>query len=145
MSSGAGMRSVQLLAAAGVLGVALIGGVLWLGSGSGESDAPSSGDALLRHVDEIRAAELTLIDVFGEPTACLDREQALALLGPAPREWESAPCWVSIGWQPEGPVRGAYWVEVTGEEFTVHGVAPDGQGGLVEVVATAAQPAAPVP
>ncbi len=41
------------------------------------------------------------------------------------REWTSVPwrgCFDGLGWEPDGRVRGAYWVEVDGEAFTVHGI-----------------------
>ena len=50
---------------------------------------------------------------------------------------------VKIGWKPDSLVRGAYWVESNEENFTVHGVVPDGQGGFEHVTGTATQSATP--
>jgi hypothetical protein len=42
-----------------------------------------------------------------------------------------------LGWSPYEELRGAYWVEVSGQDFIVHGVADlDGDGVRAEYTAT---------
>ena len=103
------------------------------------SSGPPALDAqaeLLRYVGQIRQAQLDLLAV-DDFVPCGDRASATAALSPTPRAWTSEPCWARIGWAPDGPVRGGYWVEVAadGQDFTVYGVA-SGSKGPIEVRAT---------
>jgi hypothetical protein len=59
-------------------------------------------------------------------------------VGKAQRAWTSDAGWSALPWSPGGPVRGAYWVEVSGDDFIVHGVCDvDGDGERAEYTATA--------
>ncbi len=59
----------------------------------------------------------------------------------AQKDWYSAGSggFQTIGWHPDGQVRGVYWVVVTdgGRDFEVHGICDlDGDGSVAEYVAT---------
>lgn len=99
---------------------------------------------LMVNVEQIRQAELTLGSLFNTYTACSSREKAAesALLGH--RKWKPEPCWVHVGWEPDDKVAGAYWVEVTSEGFTVHGIADIGGGQFTEVIASKESQAASI-
>lgn len=65
------------------------------------------------HVDAIAAAERAWFAANGSYLACGTEEQAVALVGKEPRAWAEDPaaeCFAKLGWQPDGPVRGGYWV-----------------------------------
>ena len=52
------------------------------------------------------------------------------------RPFRTDEAWTTLGWSPEGDIRGAYWVVVTPAGFEVHGVCDvDGDGVLAEYVA----------
>jgi len=89
------------------------------------------------NVDSIKAAELAYDAMFdgflpaGQPPAPGE-------LGKAQRPWTSDAAWAALPWSPDGPVRGAYWVEVSGDDFVVHGVCDvDADGQTAEYTATA--------
>lgn len=59
---------------------------------------------------------------------------------PAPRAFRDAPgasCFQrTLGWEPDGPVRGAYWVELVDGGFVAHGIVDlDGDGVLAHYTA----------
>jgi hypothetical protein len=94
------------------------------------------------YVEGIRTAELAYDAACDEFVAAGDPVQAALVAGKAQRTWEGGPEWAKVGWSPDGPVRGAYWVEVTGETFTVHGICDvDGDGEFAEYTADADSPA----
>lgn len=107
----------------------------------GEAPPPAD-EELLHNVEQIRQAQLELL-VVDDFVPCGTEAQARDRASQTATTWTSEPCWARIGWGPEGPVRGGYWVEVSpdGQDFTVHGVAPTGQGTL-HVTATRGDPAA---
>lgn len=47
-------------------------------------------------------------------------------------DWPSGSRFDTLGWSPDGPVRGTYWVEVRpdGEDFVVHGMIDDDGDGI---------------
>jgi len=110
---------------------------------SGSTPALQPEPELLRYVAQIRQAQLDLLAV-DDFVPCGDRASATAAISLSPRPFTSAPCWTRIGWAPDGPVRGGYWVEVApdGQDFTVYGVA-SGPAGPIEVRATRETAAAP--
>jgi hypothetical protein len=93
---------------------------------------------LLTYVEQIRTAQVELLAV-DDFVACGSEPEARAVVSSSPRAWEGAPCWTRIGWAPDGPIRGGYWVEVSADsqDFTAHGIAP----GDLRAVATRAEPA----
>ena len=53
--------------------------------------------------------------------------------------WSAHPAWDAVGWAPDGPVHGSYWVERSedGTDFTVFGVQDiDGDGAKAWYTAT---------
>ncbi len=61
------------------------------------------------------------------------------MLGKTPHDWSYDTPFVDLGWEPNGPVRGTYWVELSadGMGFTVHGVCDvDGDGDPAHYTAT---------
>lgn len=98
-------------------------------------------EELLRYVEQIRTAQTELL-VLDDFVACGSEASARATMTTSPRTWEGEACWARIGWAPDGPVRGGYWVEVSadGEDFTAWGVAP-GPAGEVRARATRADAA----
>lgn len=122
-----------------------IGAAVWLTQGDAPTSAPSGAqDELLVNVDQIRAAELTLKGVFGSYAPCGTRDEALAAATASPRDWQGASCWVAVGWEPDGRVRGGYWVELTETGFKAGGVVRAGEY-VVEATATDTSPAALAP
>jgi hypothetical protein len=94
---------------------------------------------LLTNVDAIRTAQLAHDAIHDSFVRCSSREQALVELSPSLRDWRGGPGWAELGWAPDGPLRGAYWTELSPDErsFEVHGVMDaDGDGKLAEAVAT---------
>ena len=115
-------------------------GVCACGSTTAVDDAAIEKE-LLNHVEQIRAAEIDL-QVVGDFRACSDEAAARAAASSTAREWTTEKCWVKIGWEPDGPVHGGYWVELVDEGFTVHGIGPDmAAGERVHVIATQGTPA----
>ena len=103
--------------------------------------APPADEELVLYVEQIREAQQALL-VVDDFIACGSEDQARAQMSALPRKWQGSTCWTRIGWEPDGPVRGGYWVEVSddGEDFTVHGLAT-GPTGELHVVATRHHPA----
>lgn len=102
------------------------------------------------NVDGIATAELAHAAAFETYVACGSREQAVALVGKEPRDWSTDPaadCFAQLGWRPDGPVRGGYWVEAGVDEagepaFVVHGISDvDGNQEIAEYQASASRPA----
>jgi hypothetical protein len=103
------------------------------------------------NVDGIRTEMMTYHALNDGYLACgsrTDAEGAVLYRGKEPQPWTGGSCWTELGWHPDGPVRGAYWVEVRPAEdgadasFEVHGVADlDQDGVLAEYVATRDTPA----
>lgn len=93
---------------------------------------------LLTNVEQIRTAQVELLAV-DDFVACGSEAEARASVSSSPRAWDGPACWARIGWAPDGPIRGGYWVEVSadGQDFTAHGLAP----GDLRAVATRAEPA----
>jgi hypothetical protein len=91
-----------------------------------------------RDVESILQAELAYDAAFGRFVPAGSRAEALAsLTGKQPHAWAGDAAWKTLGWHPDGPVRSAYWVEVDGHDFTVHGVCDlDGDGVPAEYVGT---------
>lgn len=110
------------------------------GALTGPSAAPPD-EELLSNVEQLREAQQALL-VVDDFVPCGSEAQARSQMSAQPRMWEGDACWTRIGWEPDGPVRGGYWVEVNsdGEDFTVHGLAT-GPAGELHVTATRHQPA----
>jgi type IV pilus assembly protein PilA len=91
------------------------------------------------NVSGIRIAELAYQAAFDKLVPAGSREEALAsLTGKQQHAWAGGPAWDTLDWRPSGPIRGAYWVEVDGDTFTVHGICDvDADGTVAEYVATA--------
>lgn len=90
------------------------------------------------NVDAVRVAQITYQDVFGDFVACSSASEARAEVTMQRHPFVDKPCWRTLSWLPDD-VRGAYWVEVQGEDFTVHGVIDvDGDGTFAEATATKA-------
>ena len=106
--------------------------------------APPADEELLRNVEQLREAQLEIL-VVDDFVPCGTEDQARAQMSAQPRAWEGGDCWTRIAWEPDGPVRGGYWVEVSddGQDFTVHGLAA-GPSGDLHVTATRQQAAAPL-
>jgi type II secretory pathway pseudopilin PulG len=97
------------------------------------------------NVEGLKAAELAYDAAYDRYVPCGSREEAEGAVGKELRdapEFRVSGCWQQLGWRPDGPIRGAYWVEVTDsgdgtETFTVHGIADvDGDGEFVHYTAT---------
>lgn len=89
------------------------------------------------YVAGIKTAELAYDASFDEFVAVGNEAEARREIGRAQREWTSDGAWDKLGWSPDGKVRGAYWVDVRGIEFTVHGICDvDGDGEYAEYIAT---------
>lgn len=99
------------------------------------------------NVEGIRIAELSYYAAFDKYIPCgVEKGEARLQVGPAFRDPRGDPAFdclnTSLGWTPSGPVRGAYWVTVEGDEFEVHGIADiDGDGAVSHYVATRDEPA----
>lgn len=94
------------------------------------------------NVDGIKTALLAYdaaFDGFVPAGTRAEAEAALRSGGKEPRAWTGGPGWEALGWRPEGPIRGAYWVEVAadGQDFIVYGLCDvDGDGDFAEYTAT---------
>ena len=89
------------------------------------------------NVAGIKTAELAYDAAFDGFIPAGNEFEARREIGKAQREWNSDAGWEKLGWSPDGKVRGAYWVEVHGNDFTVHGICDvDGDGEVAEYAAT---------
>ena len=131
------------LAAAGlvVAAVAFVLGVAW----------PNYRDMALQakaaevpaNVEAIRAAEQAHIAAHGRPLAAGPAPVAVDALRPNPQPWPPGTAFDTLGWAPEGPVRGTYAVRLTedGSGFVVHGwIDGDGDGVPAHFTATGDRP-----
>ncbi len=88
------------------------------------------------YVDGIRSAEIAYQGTNGAYLACGAEGGATALLGKQPHDWKSDPandCFSKLGWQPDGPLRGTYWVQVSDTDFVVYGACDvDGDGNTAK-------------
>ncbi len=83
------------------------------------------------NVDAIRTAVLAYHAEHGVYPTVPAAPRPLSEMDGEAVEWTGGPEWESIGWAPDGEVRGVYWVEVSedGASFTVYGAADlDGDG-----------------
>ena len=122
------MRWVLLLSTTACFGTSVLSDV----------DVKASKAGLITTAEQIRQAELEL-QVIDDFLPCADEASAKASATATPRTWDGPDCWVRIGWAPDGPVRGGYWVEVNADktDFTVHAVLDaDGDGEWMHVQAT---------
>lgn len=89
-------------------------------------------------VDGIKIAELSYDAAYDGFLSAGSESEARRLVGKTPHDWPGGHDWDKLGWRPDGPVRGAYWVSTSGSgDFEVHGVCDvDGDGVLAEYVAT---------
>jgi len=99
------------------------------------------------NVDGIKAAQMGYYAAFGTYVPCGSAEEAEAALlsvsGKAQRPWIGGDCWDTLGWQPDGMVRGFYWVEVAedGSDFAVWAIGDiDGDGDPAVYSATSIEP-----
>ena len=92
------------------------------------------------YVDGLKTAELAYDAAFDTYVPVGSRaaaEEQIRWNGKEPRAWDGGGEWETLGWSPDGMSRGAYWVEVEGHSFTVHGLCDvDGDGDFAEYVAT---------
>ncbi len=89
------------------------------------------------NVDGLKTAELAYEAGFDHFVSAGSRSDAERSLTEDPRPWAGDDGFQTLGWQPDGNVRGAYWVEVRGRSFEVHGIIDaDGDGTYAEYVAT---------
>lgn len=105
-------------------------GVLPVDGGSAEPE-------LIRHVEELRQAEVALqaVDDF---LPCSDEAGAKQAASTVARTWDGDGCFARIGWEPKEQVRGGYFVVVSadGTDFTAVGLADtDGDGTFMRVEA----------
>ena len=92
---------------------------------------------LLSDVDTIRIAELSIHDFDEAYVPCGSADEARAAVAAGNVAWKGAECWTKLGFAPIDTPRGAFWVEVAGDDFTVHGLADlDGDGTPLAIVAT---------
>ncbi len=93
------------------------------------------------YVDGIKTAELAYDAAFdgfvpASSRAAAEREISGGA-GKEPRPWVDEAGFLAMGWRPDGAVRGAYWVEVQGSDYTVHGICDvDGDDQYAEYTAT---------
>lgn len=92
------------------------------------------------NVDAIRAAELAWHATTGQYLALPLAPRAVSALGKQAVPWTPTPDWTALAWQPDGPVRGAYWVVLTPTGFEVHATCDvDGDGVRAEYMASESQ------
>ena len=94
-------------------------------------------DELILNVNQIRDFEQALKELFGSYSACGSRDEAIKAAKTGKREWVTTPCWVNIGWEPEGKVSGGYWVKVNGDDILIGGLIVHENGTMIEVHGTA--------
>ncbi len=89
------------------------------------------------NVDALKTAELAYDAAYDRYVPFGDEAEARNSVGKQPRDWVDDEGTLLLGWRPDGQVRGAYWAEVDGNSFTVHGICDaDGDGEFAEYVAT---------
>ncbi len=91
------------------------------------------------NVDGIKTAELAYDAAFDGYVAVPPAPGPVGSEGKALWDWRGSPEWTTLNWQPDGKVRGVYWVTVSpnNSDFVVHGVADvDGDGAEVHYTAT---------
>ncbi len=93
------------------------------------------------NVDGLKTAELAYDAAFDGYQSVGSATEGRYLLGREPHSFldQDTADFDKIGWQPDGMVRGIYWVVVTdgGRDFEVHGICDvDGDGQYAEYVAT---------
>ncbi|GDX80883.1 hypothetical protein LBMAG42_26940 [Deltaproteobacteria bacterium] len=92
------------------------------------------------YVDGIKTAELAYDAAFDEFVPAGSEDEARRAVSKTPHEWRRDSAWDRLGWMPDGPLRGGYWVEVHGGDFTVHGICDvDGDGVYAEYTATSSR------
>jgi hypothetical protein len=85
----------------------------------------------------VRAIALAERAHFAENARYVAVPRADAKLGREPAPFAGGPEWTQLGWSPDGPLRGTYWVEVAGDGFVVHGaIDADGDGVPAEFTVT---------
>lgn len=91
-------------------------------------------DEVAQTVDGIRAAERAYYKTHGGYLAVSSEAEAMRTPpGNAPRPFPGGPGWDALGWAPKGPLRGAYWVEVTEDDFRVVGEADGDEDGVFAI------------
>ena len=90
-------------------------------------------DELILNVNQIRDFEQALKELFDSYSACGSRDEAIKSAKEGKREWVTTPCWVNIGWEPDGKVAGGFWVEVKGDDMLVGGLIIHQNGTIIEV------------
>lgn len=89
------------------------------------------------NVAAIKMAELAYDAAFDGFIPAGSEAEARASIGKSQRAWEGGVGWEALAWEPDGPIRGGYWVTVSGGDFTVHGICDvDGDGVFAEYTAT---------
>ncbi len=103
------------------------------------------------NVDGIKTAELAYAAAYDGFVAASSRAEAERQIGSGAgkeqRPWRDETGFTTVGWRPDGNVRGAYWVEAApgGTDFTVHGICDvDGDGQYAEYTATTSINATPI-
>jgi hypothetical protein len=118
----------------GIIGAIAIPNYVAMSMKAERAEVPSN-------VDGIKTAQLAYdaaFDGFVDASSRAEAEREISGgAGREPRPWGHDPGFNTIGWRPDGDVRGAYWVEVQGNDFTVHGICDvDGDGQYAEYTAT---------
>jgi hypothetical protein len=95
---------------------------------------------LPKNVDGIRTAEFAYDAAF-DMFLPIDDPVPLdpLMVGPQAAAWPAGTPFHDLGWEPDGTVRGTYWVEVSvdGLDFTVHGLCDlDGDGIAAHYIAS---------
>ncbi len=83
------------------------------------------------NINAIFIAELGYEAAFDAFVAAEPAPRRVEQLSAEPLDWVGNESFNNLGWRPDGPVRGTWWVEVTpdGESFTVYGaIDEDGDG-----------------
>lgn len=92
------------------------------------------------NVDGIQTAELAWYAAHGRYLSAPAAPRPVLGVGKDSVDWVSAPEWTTLGWRPDGKVRGAYWIVLTPTGFEVHGTCDiDGDGIRAEYLATESQ------
>ncbi len=91
------------------------------------------------NVNAIKTAQAAYKASNGAFLAAGPHPRSLAKLNPSPAEWTPGSAFDTLGWSPDGPVRGTYQVEVLSGslDFIVHGwIDADGDGVPAHFTAT---------